>query len=87
MRTAIAFAALGVLIARRDLVIGLIVLACVPLVWALGPMTGPRGPGGRSARRLLLVTVTVTGVSLLAAAVALFGHSPASLRDLFPRLG
>ena len=77
-RTALAFAAVGAVIVRRDLIIGLAVLACTPLIWFLGRVAAEPSAPGRPYR-MLLVTAAVTGVALLAAAVALFGHAPASL--------
>ena len=85
VRTALAFAAVGAVIVRRDLIVGLAVLACTPLIWSLGRVAVQPGEG--RPYRLLLVTVAVTGVALLAAAVALLGHAPASLSQLFPRHG
>jgi hypothetical protein len=49
--TAIAFAAVGAAMLKRELIPGLIVLATTPLIWAVGqfathaPRSGPR-PGG-----------------------------------------
>ena len=87
-RTAIAFAAVGAAMLRRQPVAGLIVLAITPVVWVLGHVASQQvGSSKPHARRLLLVTVIVTIVAALAVAVALLGHSPASLRDLVPRLG
>jgi uncharacterized membrane protein YidH (DUF202 family) len=81
-RTAIAFAAVGGVVLRHELVIGLIVLVTAPLVWALGRIAS--GPASRAqlARRLLVVTLIIGVVSLLAVAVALFARSPASLGQL-----
>jgi uncharacterized membrane protein YidH (DUF202 family) len=84
-RTALAFAAVGAVIVRRDLIIGLAVLACTPLIWFLGSVSVRPGQG--RPYRNLLVTVAVTVVALLAAAVALFGHAPASLSQLLPLHG
>ena len=83
-RTAIAFAALGVALLRRDIPAGVLTLAMTPLVWGLGRYVAPVTRTGPLSRRLLLVTVIVTGVSALAIAVALLGHSPDSLRQLLP---
>ena len=85
-RTAIAFAAVGAVILRRQPVAGLIVLAITPVVWGIGRVAA-RGEGHEPrARRLLLVTVIVTSVAALAVAVALLSHAPASLRDVLPRV-
>ncbi len=97
-RTAIAFAALGVGALRSEPVVGVIVLAMVPLVWALGHFASQAVAPERRSRRLLLVTVTITVVALLvtvtitvvallALAAAVFGHGPASLDQLFRRHG
>ena len=87
-RTAIAFAAVGAAILRREPVAGVIVLAMTPLVWALGRFLGHRlARPELVSRRLLLVTITVVMVSGLALAVALLGHSPASLSQLLSRHG
>ena len=85
-RTALAFAAVGAVIVRRDLIVGLAVLACTPLIWSLGRVADDPARAGRPGR-LLLVTVAVTGVAVLAGAVALFGHAPASLSQLLPLHG
>jgi uncharacterized membrane protein YidH (DUF202 family) len=81
-RTSIAFAAVGAVMLKRELIPGLIVLATTPLIWAVGRFAshGPRGrprPG-----RLLVVTLTVTLVAVLAVAAAFLGHSPTSLHQL-----
>jgi uncharacterized membrane protein YidH (DUF202 family) len=87
-RTAIAFAAVGAAMLRKEPVAGLIVLAMTPLIWTLGRFV--RQPAERPeqlSRRLLLVTVIVVVVSLLAVGVALLGHGPDSLRQLLPLHG
>jgi uncharacterized membrane protein YidH (DUF202 family) len=86
-RTAIAFAAVGVVVLRKDVVAGVIVLATTPLIWALGRFAGHASPPGLLSKRLLVVTITVVAVAALALAAVLIGHAPASLRDLLPRLG
>jgi len=81
-RTAIAFGAVGVVILRRDAVAGLIVLTLPPLIWGLGSyVSRPAAPGARG-RRLLLVTVAVTGAAVIALVAALAGHGPADLHQL-----
>jgi uncharacterized membrane protein YidH (DUF202 family) len=71
-RTAIAFGAVGLAMLRGEPAAGLIVLAVTPLIWALGRYVGAARPPAR-ARRLVLVTVAVTGVAVLAAVAALIG--------------
>jgi uncharacterized membrane protein YidH (DUF202 family) len=63
-RTALSFAALGVVVLRKDIVPGLIILAAVPVIWQLGRL--PHHLPGR----LKLVTVTIVAVALVALAVA-----------------
>ena len=81
-RTAIAFAAVGGVILRRELVAGLLVLALSPLVWVLGRYLGHLDQPGQRPGRLLLVTVIVTLVSLVAIVVAVIGAGPESIRDV-----
>ncbi len=63
-RTALSFAALGVVVLRRDLVPGLIIMAAAPVVWQLGRLSHHL-PG-----RLQLVTVTIVVVALVSLVVA-----------------
>jgi uncharacterized membrane protein YidH (DUF202 family) len=84
-RTAIAFAAVGGAILKKEPVAGLIVLAITPLIWGLGRFVGHTAERPElQPRRLLAVTVTVVAVALLAMVIAFVGHPPASLRDLLP---
>ena len=69
-RTAIAFAAVGGAMLKRELIPGAIVLALTPLVWALGRLASRAAqPEPRPGRMLAVV-------------IALIGHSPVSLRQL-----
>jgi uncharacterized membrane protein YidH (DUF202 family) len=87
-RTAIAFAAVGGAILKKEPVAGLIVLAMTPLIWGLGRFVGHTAERPElQPRRLLAVTVTVVTVSVLAMVIALVGHPPTSLRDLLPLHG
>jgi uncharacterized membrane protein YidH (DUF202 family) len=79
-RTAIAFAAVGAVLLKDQVVIGLIVVAAAPLIWGAGRIAVRTPAPGPLSRRLLLVTVIVTLVSLLAAVVALLGHGPDGAR-------
>jgi uncharacterized membrane protein YidH (DUF202 family) len=63
-RTALSFAAVGVVTLRKDVIAGLLILAAVPVIWRVGRLAHHR-PG-----RLRLVTATIVAVSLLALAVA-----------------
>jgi uncharacterized membrane protein YidH (DUF202 family) len=80
-RTAIAFGAVGLAMLRGEPVAGLLVLAATPLIWALGRYVSATVRPEARSRRLLLVTVAVTGVAVLATVAALLGHgSPVRLR-------
>jgi uncharacterized membrane protein YidH (DUF202 family) len=81
-RTSIAFAAVGGVIVRRELVAGLLVLALSPLIWVLGRYLRHPDQAGPRPVRLLLVTVIVTLVSLVAVVVAVIGVGPQSIQDV-----
>jgi len=83
-RTAIAFAALGGVVLKENVVTGLIILALSPVIWQLGRVTRgslPRADGRPpvmavvGATRLFLIAVTIAGVALLCLIVAIFGKS------------
>ena len=76
-RTAIAFGAVGLAMLRGEPVAGLLVLAATPLIWALGRYVSATVRPEARSRRLLLVTVAVTGVAVLATVAALLGHGAA----------
>ena len=86
-RTAIAFAAVGAVVLRKELLAGAVVLAMAPLVWWLGRIGSGAWEPEQRRSRLLLVTVAVTAVSLLAILVSLLARSPDSLDQLLPRHG
>jgi uncharacterized membrane protein YidH (DUF202 family) len=72
-RTVIAFAAVGAALLKRNVAAGLTVVGLGVLVWALlRVFPGPAATGSRG--RLLVVTVGVTGVSLVALMIAILGH-------------
>jgi uncharacterized membrane protein YidH (DUF202 family) len=73
-RTAIAFAAVGGAILKTDFAAGLTVLALSLLIWLLRRLFPDEATTGARPRRLLLVTMAVTGVSLVALVLALLGH-------------
>jgi uncharacterized membrane protein YidH (DUF202 family) len=81
-RTAIAFAAVGGAMLKREVVPGAIVLALTPLVWALGSFASRAVQPEQRSGRLMGVTVAVTAVAVLAVVIALIGHSPVSLHQL-----
>ena len=73
-RTAIAFGAVGLAMLRGEPVAGALVLAVTPLIWALGRYVSSTAPPRERSRRLLLVTLAVTGVAVLALVAAFIGH-------------
>jgi len=79
-RTAIGFAALGAALLRYRPVVGLPVLVLSAVVWRLGRLPGTAGAGDVRDRRLLLITVTTVGVSLVALVLSFLGPGIASLR-------
>jgi uncharacterized membrane protein YidH (DUF202 family) len=79
-RTAISFAALGGAILKSRPAAGLPILIISALVWTLGRL--PRVPGAADARsqRLLLITVTITGMSVAALIVSFLSTGSGALR-------
>lgn len=78
-RTAIAFAALGAALLKYRPVVGLPVLVLGAVVWRLGRLPGTAGAGDARDRRLLLITVTTVGVSLVALVLSFLGPGIVSL--------
>lgn len=74
-RTATAFAALGGAVLKDHLRAGLPILALSALVWRLGPLARGQAAGTAQDRRLLLLTILVTGVSLVALVISLLSPS------------
>jgi uncharacterized membrane protein YidH (DUF202 family) len=89
-RTAIAFAALGGVVLKDNVVTGLVILAVAPVIWQLGRVTrgGAAGPGDRlpvvpvvGATRLFIIACTIATVAVLCLIIAIFGRSvPGALR-------
>jgi uncharacterized membrane protein YidH (DUF202 family) len=73
-RTAIAFGAVALAMLREEPVAGLLVLAVTPLIWALGRYVSSSAAPQKRSRRLLLVTMAITGVAALAVVAAFIGH-------------
>ena len=63
-RTALSFAAVGVVVLRRDILPGLVILVAVPVIWQLGRLAHHL-PG-----RLRLVTATIVAIAAVSLAVA-----------------
>jgi hypothetical protein len=74
-RTAMAFAAVGGAILKRNVPIGLAVLAMSPLIWASGRLLPGKGAIARP-RRLFLITVAIVAVSVAALVVAFLAPGP-----------
>ena len=89
-RTAIAFAALGGVVLKDNVITGLVILAVAPVIWQLGRVTkgGAPGAGDRlpvvpvmGATRLFIIAATIAAVALLCLVIAIFGKSvPGALR-------
>jgi Domain of unknown function (DUF202) len=79
-RTTLAFAAIGAVVVRRDLITGLIVLALSVVVGVCGRLGRPSGDGRARPWPLLVIALAVTGVSLAALGITLFGPPSAGLR-------
>ena len=89
-RTAIAFAALGGVVLKDNVITGLVILAVAPVIWQLGRVTrgGAPGAGDRlpvvpvvGATRLFIIAATIAAVALLCLVIAIFGRSvPGALR-------
>ncbi len=73
-RTAIAFGAVGLVMLREEPAAGVLVLVATPLIWVLGRYVSSAAPSPQRSRRLLLVTVAVTGVAVVAVVAAFIGH-------------
>jgi uncharacterized membrane protein YidH (DUF202 family) len=72
-RTALSFGAVGGVIVKSHVIIGLIVLGLAPLVWQLGRIAGQEPPE-RIAGRVKLITVTVATVAVIALVVSFLGR-------------
>lgn len=79
-RTALAFAAIGAIILKRDLAAGFVVLGLGGLVWIVGRLATRPGQARARPVRLLVITLAVTGVSVVALMLALFSPQTAGLR-------
>ena len=73
-RTAMAIAAVGGAILKRNVPIGVAVLAMSPLIWVSARLPG-KGPIARP-RRLFLITVAIVAVALAALVVAFLAPAP-----------
>jgi uncharacterized membrane protein YidH (DUF202 family) len=71
-RTAVAVAAVGGAILKRDIAVGVAVLAMSPLIWALGRLP-VRAAGLARPRRLLVMTLAIIAVAVAALVVSFVG--------------
>ena len=67
-RTALSFAALGAVIAKAEVIPGLVVICIAPAVWLLGQFSVQRHV------RFKVITVTIVVLSMVALTVALLSH-------------
>lgn len=74
-RTAISFAALGGAILKIRPVAGIPVLIISAAVWELGRPARSLGTSHVRGRRLLLITVAVTAISVIALIISFVGYS------------
>ena len=72
-RTAIGFAAVGAAVLKYRPLIGLPVLAVSAVIWRLGRLPGTAGADSGHDRRLLLITVTISGIALVALVLSFAG--------------
>jgi uncharacterized membrane protein YidH (DUF202 family) len=79
-RTAISFAALGAAIVKSHPLEGLPILALSAVIWKLGRLARAHSDERERPRRLLVIAVAVTAVSLAALAISLLGRQSAGLR-------
>jgi uncharacterized membrane protein YidH (DUF202 family) len=85
LRTAIAFAAIGGVILKRDVPAGLVVLVLGGVVWATGQLATGRLAGSAARiltrpRRLLFISLAVAAIAVLALVVSLLGRPSSGLR-------
>ena len=73
-RTAISFAAVGATLLRYRPGAGVPILILSAVVWWLGRL--PRTPGAdrKHDKRLLLIMVSITGISMVALVLSFLGH-------------
>jgi uncharacterized membrane protein YidH (DUF202 family) len=69
-RTALSFGAVGGVVLKSHVIIGLVIMALAPVIWQLGRFTkvDPR------PARMRLIALTIVGVACVALVVAFSGH-------------
>jgi uncharacterized membrane protein YidH (DUF202 family) len=78
-RTAIGFAAIGAVLLKRDVAVGVVVLALSGVVQACGRV-GRAGLSPGRRWQLLIIALAVAGIALAALALAIFGPPSAGIR-------
>jgi uncharacterized membrane protein YidH (DUF202 family) len=73
-RTALSFGAVGGVIVKSQVIIGLVILGIAPVIWQLGRLT-VQVPSERMPGRIKLITATLVAVSVIALVVAFLGRS------------
>lgn len=79
-RSAIAFLALGAAIVKIRPAVGIPVMAVGVAIWLLGARSPKPGGGALDSRRVLLVTIAVTGLAVVSVVLTLAGPPSRGLR-------
>jgi uncharacterized membrane protein YidH (DUF202 family) len=85
VRTAISFAAVGAALLKVDVLLGVIVLAMVPLIWLAGRRMAWHAPHGENRPRLLLFIAL--GIAAIAVVVLLIVLTRAPTSGFHPPHG
>lgn len=72
-RTALSFGALGGVIVKSHVVLGLIVMGCAPVIWQLGRLTMRDALGQALGRRMRAILATVIAMAVVALVVSFLG--------------
>ncbi|HEY2549874.1 MAG TPA: DUF202 domain-containing protein [Streptosporangiaceae bacterium] len=86
-RTALAFAIVGGGMLRSSAIAGAVVIVLSLPVWSVGRLASGTLSSRTLARHFLLITALIVAVAATALAVAIFGHAPGSVDELFGRGG
>ena len=78
-RTAIGFAAIGAVLLKKDVAVGVVVLVLSGVVQACG-RAGRTGQGRPRPWPLLIIALAVTGIAVAALALAMFGPPSDGIR-------
>ncbi len=77
-RSAISFAALGLVILKFRPAVGVLILVLSAVIWSAGHL--PLDAAGSASRRVLLMTIAITVLALVALALTLLSYDDQSLR-------